>query len=202
MENVARGVASEEPDENVDSGKSDDEWFQKQVDSLRGVSEGAERVKSLGRRPRRIRRQPAAARAAAPAAPEMEPREGPPPPAAPEGPPRAVALPLLPRQQRAVPWGAGGHFVLAPVFSRGTLKAFSATCRLHTADGLRCNASLTLGENLTLEDAERRIKEWCVRGLGIEDTPGGKHEHMLMRPREWAEGDLLPTDEVEALAWA
>ena len=41
-----------------------------------------------------------------------------------------------------------------------------------------------------------------MRGVGIEDTPGGKHEHMLMKPREWAEGDLLPTDEVEALSWA
>ncbi len=151
---VGRAAPTEEPPEASDSGQSDDEWFQRQVGALRRVAEGAERLQSLGRRRRRIRRQPAAAGAAAAAAPEPQPREGP---------PRVVAAaaPLLPRQPRGVPWGVDGRFVLAPVFARGTLKAFSATCRLHTADGSRCNANLTLGEHLTLRDAERRIKEWA-----------------------------------------
>jgi len=55
----------------------------------------------------------------------------------------------------------------------------TATCRLHTADGKRCNHNLTLGSTFTLEQATHRIKQWCIEGKRIADVPGGKADHMV-----------------------
>ena len=92
----------------------------------------------------------------------------------------------MPREPRAEPWGERSRFVLARVAPRGVFKAWSVTCNLHKADGQRCNKSLSMGSGFTSEEARRRIKEWCVRGLTIPDTPGGKAAHMDKNPRFFA----------------
>jgi hypothetical protein len=81
-----------------------------------------------------------------------------------------AARPHVPRQPRAEPWGAGSVFVLAKHYSGGNFKAWSVTCGLHDADRQRCNKYLALGSSLSSEEAQLRIKEWCVRGheKGIE----------------------------------
>ena len=66
----------------------------------------------------------------------------------------------------------------------------SATCRFHTADGKRCNASLTLGGVYTLAEATHKIKQWCKEGMAIPDVVGGREAHMKIRPRRLV--DLMP----------
>lgn len=174
-----------------DSAEEDDKWYVQKVGSLRDQAEAAQRMRQVSRRRRlRSRQQPAAARRESHAAPAQP---GPsiaaaPAALAPAAPPTARPLE---RYLRGEPWGAQGRFVLAPVYARGVLTACTATCRLHVADGKRCNQSLSLGVSFTYAQAEHRIKQWLVAGLSIPDVPGGKDEHMRVRPRRWADAELM-----------
>ena len=98
---------------------------------------------------------------------------------------------------RGEPWVEGGPFVLA----RGPL-CWSVTCRVHRADGLRCNKSLNLGTLFSDEEAKARIKEWCVRGLSIPDAPGGKNAHMHVNPRDFEPGSVARESDLDAAAFA
>ena len=81
-----------------------------------------------------------------------------------------------------MPWGRviDGRplFLIARTHGQGEFKAVTVTCNLHRADGQRCNKSLSLGTHFTEEEATRRIKEWCVRGMALNDVPGARRKHM------------------------
>ena len=72
----------------------------------------------------------------------------------------------------------------------GIVKAWSATCLLHDADGMRCNKSLNMGTEFTDEQARRRIKEWCLQGAMIPDEYGMRKRHMDIQPREFSDEQL------------
>ena len=40
-----------------------------------------------------------------------------------------------------------------------------------------------MGENISGDEAKRRIKYWCVRGQHIENDSGGVAIHKLEKPR-------------------
>ena len=90
--------------------------------------------------------------------------------------------------------------MLARVAPRGVFKCWSVTCRLHQADGERCNKSLSLGTEYSSEEARRRIKEWCLRGCPIPDLPGGKRRHMDECPRTFDPATIRSEAELDALA--
>ena len=81
-----------------------------------------------------------------------------------------------------MPWGrvidGRPRFVIARTHAEGEFKAVTVTCNLHRADGQRCNKSLSLGTHFTEEEATRRIKEWCVAGMALNDEPGARRNHM------------------------
>jgi hypothetical protein len=147
---------------------------------------------------------------AADPAPATPPAEGPPPAL----PPEAAPPPLPPpapapkrrvrgghqREEREEPWGE--CFKMAPVHPEGgPLTAFSATCLIHTADNSRCNKSLNLGARFGLDEAQRRIKKWCLDGVAIANEAGSKALHMQDNPRSYSEGDVpLEHDEMDTRA--
>ena len=83
---------------------------------------------------------------------------------------------------RAMPWGRviNGRplFVIARTHGQREFRAVTVTCNLHRADGQRCNKSLSLGSHFTEEEATRRIKEWCVAGMDLDDEAGARQIHM------------------------
>eukprot|EP00974_Lingulodinium_polyedra_P070740 6847553-Lingulodinium_polyedra.AAC.1 len=89
--------------EDDDSGQEEDEWLRQQVHELQDAADAAELLQQQARRRRRLAR---AQRMAG----------------------RIVRNPVAERHARGEPWG-NGRFALAPVFARGRLIAFSATCR-------------------------------------------------------------------------
>jgi hypothetical protein len=107
----------------------------------------------------------------------------------------------LSREPRADLWGRE-RFALAPHFSRGVFKAWSVTCRLHRADGTRCNKSLAMGGRFTSDEALHRIKQWCVDGLSIPDTSGGRDAHRFSDPRSYLDAELSSIEELEVLSTA
>ena len=109
---------------------------------------------------------------------------------------------------RGTPWGrldAAGRplFVLARTDdAHGGTKAITVTCNLHREDGARCNKSLSLGCHFTEEEATKRIKEWCVRGMALADVAGAKQAHMDPRffcPRTAPASELRSDEALDAL---
>lgn len=96
----------------------------------------------------------------------------------------------------------GRHFVLAEVYSAGTMIAWSCRCLLHTADGGTCNKTLNMGTVFTPQEAKRRIQQWCVDGLAMPDEAGGRATHMQLNPRAYDASALLPVEELLRLAEA
>ena len=131
------------------------------------------------------------------------PAADPPPAAAPEevanvgpaGEAASAAAAVVARLARGVPCG---QFIIAGAHRRGTLEAVTCTCLLHK-QGDRCNKSLTLGYMYTEEEAIMRIKEWCARGLDIEDSATARKEHMAINPRNFRVSDLRSVAELERL---
>ncbi len=125
----------------------------------------------------------------------------PPPPPAPVQPASEDrierAQPMVPRAPRAETW-AQGRFTLARHVANGQFRAWTVTCRLHTADSQRCNKSLSIG-SMPQDEAKRRIQEWCLKGVEVPDDPGGRFVHMAFEPR-----DLTPrsAEELQAVASA
>ena len=64
-------------------------------------------------------------------------------------------------------------------------QAVTVTCLLHTADGERCNKSFNVSAEWSEAQATARIKEWCARGVQIPNVPGGKEQHMDLKPRHF-----------------
>ena len=102
----------------------------------------------------------------------------------------APPVAALPRAPRGNDWPGRQKFPLAVVASGGLIKAWSARCNIHKHDGERCNKRLNMGEVFTSDEARRRIKEWCMRGVAIPDGPGGRAEHMRIQPRNFAPGEV------------
>ena len=174
LKQAAKPSACIEVVEDEGSGRDEDEWFRQQVHELQDAADATELLQEQAR----CRRKLARARKMAG---------------------RIVAKPAAERHARGEPWGKG-RFALAPVVARGRLIAFSATCKVHVADGARCNINLSLGRCFTLEQAKHRIKQWCVHGLQVPDEVGARAKHMDVRPRDFAEDDLIPLEELERLA--
>ncbi|MCP4242727.1 MAG: hypothetical protein GY772_19395 [bacterium] len=115
----------------------------------------------------------------------------------------AGAAPRQPRIPRAMPWGRN-RFHLARTYRFGELESITVTCLLHVSEGRRCNKNLSLGAALrfTEEEATQRIKEWCVRGLLIEDGPRARAAHMALQPRSWPHSEVRTVPELDALSSA
>jgi hypothetical protein len=126
-------------------------------------------------------------------------------PAAGAEPPAAEALRDLPalRIPRGQPWGRG-RFIIARTHRAGELQAVTVTCLLHSSDNARCNKNLNLGSIFSEEEATRRIKEWCVRGLDIPAADGARELHMYGqgRPRFYSDAELRSQADLEALGHA
>ena len=71
--------------------------------------------------------------------------------------------------------------------------------QFHTCDG-RCNKWLTISEHMDEAQAEHRLKEWCMRGLEIPDTPGGKIEHMADKSRRYTLDELKSVEVLDEMA--
>ena len=99
------------------------------------------------------------------------------------------------RHPRGVPCG---RFIIAPAFRKGLLEAITCTCLLHK-QGPRCNKNLTLGNKFTHAQATLRIKEWCARGIDIEDGPDARELHMAIHPRFFKDGDIRSVAELDRL---
>ena len=99
------------------------------------------------------------------------------------------------RIPRGSKWGLGGFNIAK------TLRTVSVTCHLHSSKGKRGNKNLDLGTIFSQEEATRRIKEWCVRGLDIPASPEGREVHMKGRgnPRHYTEVELHSEAEYDAL---
>ena len=111
--------------------------------------------------------------------------------------------PLVPR---CLSWGrvTDGRplFMLARTHDRGELKAITVTCNMHRTEGQRCHKSLSLGSYFTEEEATRRIKEWCVAGMALQDGDGARQCHMdpeFFNPRTVPAGELRSDDDLNAL---
>jgi len=117
-------------------------------------------------------------------------------------PPAAEALRDLPAERipRGQLWGRG-RFILAGTHRAGELQAVTVTCLLHGSENARCNTNLTLGSIFSEEEATRRIKEWCVRGLDIPAADGARdlHMHGRGRPRFYSDAELRSEADLEAL---
>ena len=110
-----------------------------------------------------------------------------------------VARPRRPREPQGAAWGR--DFVLADAMRGPSLIAVSATCLLHQAEGLRCNKWCQLSGTIDRDEAERRIKEWCVRGYAVPDGVGARNEHMKPRQQisKWPMTEVRPNDVLERL---
>ena len=105
-----------------------------------------------------------------------------------------------------MPWGRviDGRplFVIARTHEQGEFKAVTVTCNLHRADGQRCNKSLSLGTHFTEEEATRRIKEWCVAGMDLNDEAGARQtqmDPMFCNLRAMSLSELRSDEELDAL---
>ena len=58
---------------------------------------------------------------------------------------------------------------------------------------------ITIAEDMDIDAAEHRIKEWCVRGYDIRDGENAVKDHMKPRPRNWRASDLRPLETLEGL---
>ena len=134
---------------------------------------------------------PAAAAAAVP------PPAPPPPPPAQEMAQNRIPKHAL-RSKRAEPFGTS--WILAEVYSSGSLTSWSCRCFYHIADGQQCNISLTMGDAFTPEEAKHRVLEWSVRGASLQDGPGMRELHMSDKPRHYQAHELRSVAELTLLA--
>jgi hypothetical protein len=112
--------------------------------------------------------------------------------------PHAAQPLVVGRLPRGNLWGRHGKFVLARTHRSGTLEAITVTCLVHS-QGERCNKSLTLGPDLTEQDAVARIKEWCIRGLQIPDSVGARTTHMAIHPRRFKDSEVRSEQALDLL---
>lgn len=101
--------------------------------------------------------------------------------------PAAHDEPCRPRQKRGMPFGS---FAIATVSLHGEVVGFGATCGRHRNSGdrpgVQCKVQLQFGKQnpLSPDECRARVKEWCLRGLGIKrDDPRGRELHMSFKPR-------------------
>ena len=93
-----------------------------------------------------------------------------------------------------MPWGR--DFILAETTRNGVVIAVTVTCNYPACEGRRCNKWIIVGgtnnhgEDMDINAAEHRIKEWCVRGYDIPDGANAVKDHMKPRPRNWRASDL------------
>ena len=82
------------------------------------------------------------------------------------------------------------------------MKAWTATCRLHTCEGARCNTNLTLGAAVEADAARRRVKYWCLKGLEIPDCVGARAAHMDsgLSPRSFRDDDIPDEETMDTCA--
>ena len=66
-------------------------------------------------------------------------------------------------------------------------------------NGKRCNKQLTYGAQLTEEEAEIRIKQWCIRGFEIADVDGARETHMFDPAYDIKKLDISHVSSVEQL---
>jgi hypothetical protein len=102
--------------------------------------------------------------------------------------PAPPAEPRRPRLRRGV---AFGPFAIATVSLHGEIIGYGATCGRHLnardKPGTQCKIQLPFGKVNPLSHAEcrARVKEWCLRGLGIPaGDPAARDIHLSFRPRD------------------
>ena len=146
----------------------------------------------------RFARQGRAGAPAPPSAPATPIAQAP-PPAEPEPHiPQAEPAPSSPsqraeqlhRERRSMPFGRNKRFLISDKYSKGCLVGVHAICKLHTDGDDSCNKTMNLGQYFSVGAATRRIKKWCIDGAAISNEVGGRADHMSMKPRIYADGDV------------
>ena len=79
------------------------------------------------------------------------------------------------------------------------MAAVTVTCKSHKCDG-RCNQWLTISDHMDEAQAERRLKEWCMRGLEIPNTPGGKRLHVDDKSKRYTLDELKSVEVLDEMA--
>ena len=96
-------------------------------------------------------------------------------------------------------WCWGKHFWIAYTSRHGELIAVTVTCRFHQCDG-RCNQWVTVNDSMDAAEAERRLKEWCVRGMSIPDAPGSRRKHMDDKCKKYPISQVRSVDVLDQVA--
>ena len=144
--------------------------------------------------------QPPAEPPAAAEPPVLAPAE-PPAEAEPPAPVPAAQLhppprPLATQVRRIGP--RGGDFQIAQVYRDGVVHGWSAECHMHIADGRKCRKMMIIRHGMSADECKHRIMQWCVAGGEIDSGPGGRQNHMAIRPCQFK--TLMPVDGLQRAA--
>ena len=144
--------------------------------------------------------QPPAEPPAAAEPPVLAPAE-PPAEAEPPAPVPAAQLhppprPLATQVRRIGP--RGGDFQIAQVYRAGVVVGWSAVCHMHIADGRKCRKMMIIRDGMSADECKHRIMQWCVAGGEIDSGPGGRQNHMAIRPCQFK--TLMPVDGLQRAA--
>ena len=71
--------------------------------------------------------------------------------------------------QRQEAWGLGGAFLVAETYSKGRLRDYSATCPNWECRMGVGTQTITINQEAALEEAMRRVKQWCVDCVCVEE---------------------------------
>ena len=93
----------------------------------------------------------------------------------------------------------GKHFAIARTRRHGSLVALTVTCKFHKCEG-RCNQWVTLNDEMSEAEAERRLKEWCLRGMSIVDNLGARKQHMDDKCKKYPISEVRSVEVLNAIA--
>ena len=93
----------------------------------------------------------------------------------------------------------GKHFRFVKAKRDGSEIAWTATCHFHRHDG-RCNQWITFTEVGSRDEAKRRLKEWCIRGMLIPDAPGAKAIHMKDKSKKYPISHVRSDEALDQIA--
>ena len=91
-----------------------------------------------------------------------------------------------------------GDFEIAKVYRAGVFIGWSAVCHMHVADGQKCNKTKMNVNGMSADECKHRIMQWCVAGGEIDSGPGGRQNHMAIRPCQFK--TLMPVDGLQRAA--
>ena len=93
----------------------------------------------------------------------------------------------------------GKHFRIVKSRRGGEYYAWTVTCNFHRLGG-RCNQNMSFSEVGSPDEARRRLKEWCLRGMLIPDAPGAKAEHMQDKSKKYPLSEVRSEEALDQIA--